>query len=509
MDASSGGSGVREQPSFGRVSDHGAASAWGRFVTSSRAQSTGSTVRGAASDGESHRESRERLELALTASRLGVWEWRLDTGDVLYSDRAREILGFAADQQLTIKDIVAAIHPDDRDAVQTRLRLVQGPDYQDQQQYEFRIVTPTGEARNVVAVGKVVREVKPDELTVLRHVGTLADVTEQRRLEAELEQSNATLRVAIDGARLAVWEFDLVKRHVRLTPGLKKVLGYASEAEVDIEDVRSRYHRKDIENAFAVGRAAIAAGEPHFNAEFRFNSPEGTERWLQMRAEVALDDQGQMSSVIGVVFDVTQRRQAEERLHLLAREVDHRANNLLAVVQGVVALSRGDSAEGLRAVIQGRVEALARAHQLLSESRWAGANLRRLIEEELRPFTLGDPGRVKVEGPSVPVSPIAAQSIGMAIHELATNAVKHGALAKTQGTLEVSWRRSETHILINWRELGPPGLVPPHTRGLGLSVISRALNQIGGSCELDWRPMGLACQLTVPDPVEGRADHLD
>jgi PAS domain S-box-containing protein len=445
-------------------------------------------------DDDSHRQSRERLELALTASRLGVWEWRLDSGEVLYSDRAREIFGFDPDQRLTIDDIVAAIHQEDRAAVTDRLGAIHAPGFQDQQRNEFRIVTPSGDTRNIVAVGKMVMADDGDGPRPIRHVGTLADVTEQRRLEAELEQSNVILRVAIDGARLAVWQFDLAKRHIRLTPSLKKVLGYDPEAEVDIEDVRRRYHREDIEKAFAAGRAAIAAGEPHFEAEFRFASPNGAERWLQMRAEVGLDDQGQMASVIGVVFDVTQRKQVEERLHLLAREVDHRANNLLAVVQGVVSLSRGDTAEALREVILGRVAALARAHQLLSESRWAGADLRRLVEEELRPFTLGDAGRVRSDGPSLPVSPPAAQSI-----ELATNAVKHGALAGPQGTLAVTWRRTgDEEIEITWQEQAHLDSASPRGQGLGLSVVAGALKQIGGRCAFDWRPSGLFCQMVVP-----------
>jgi PAS domain S-box-containing protein len=442
-------------------------------------------------------QSQERLELALAASRLGVWEWRLDSGKVLYSARAREIFGFDPTLPLTIDTILNAVHPDDRERVRGRLQAVGDPAYKDQQQYEFRILRPDGELRNVVAIGKVVFGDGAQGLKPVRHVGTLADVTEHRRLETELGHSHATLRVALQAARLAVWEFDLVKRQVTLTPGLKKIFGFDPNADVDIDDVRSRYHRADIENAWALGRAAVAAGEPHFEAEFRFRCPDQTERWYQMRAEVFVDADGAMSGVVGVVLDITQRKHADDRLRFLAREVDHRANNLLAVIQGAVALSKADTAEDLREVILGRVQALARAHQLIAESRWEGADLRRIVEEELRPYALGDSARVTIEGETAPISATAAQCLGMAVHELATNAVKYGALSSPSGRISVRWRRTGAdEIQMCWKELVAGQIAEPANRGFGLSVIHRSLQQIKGSAVLEWKADGLLCQLT-------------
>jgi two-component sensor histidine kinase len=156
-------------------------------------------------------------------------------------------------------------------------------------------------------------------------------------------------------------------------------------------------------------------------------------------------------------MDVTERKRTEERARLLAREVDHRANNLLAVVQSVVHLSTATTTEALKHVLLGRIAALGRAHQLLSEARWQSANLRRLVEEELLPFRLGETARYAILGEDVALPPAAAQGVAMALHELATNASKYGAFSEPTGRVEVSWSRNGTGSLtIRWRETGGP-----------------------------------------------------
>jgi two-component sensor histidine kinase len=199
-------------------------------------------------------------------------------------------------------------------------------------------------------------------------------------------------------------------------------------------------------------------------------------------------------------MDITDRKDAEERMRLLAREVDHRANNLLAVVQSVVQLSKAATPDALKAVLMGRITALGRAHQLLSEARWEGADLRRLVEEELLAFSLGEAARVSIRGEDVALPPAAAQALAMALHELATNAAKYGALSTPSGQVVVSWTRAARGALtIRWSETGGPLVTQPTRRGLGATMLARALGgALKGETRFDWRPEGLVCELELP-----------
>ena len=197
-----------------------------------------------------------------------------------------------------------------------------------------------------------------------------------------------------------------------------------------------------------------------------------------------------------------------DRLRLLVHEVDHRANNLMAVIQGLVSLSCAEDAAGLKQVIEGRLHALAKAHKLMSEARWRGADLDRLAKEELTPFGLGAGGRITVSGENVALSSPAAQGMALALHELATNAVKYGALSSDAGQVRVAWSVTGGVLELSWEESGGPEAQKPRRRGTGLRVLERAFEgALGGSTQLDWSPGGLKCRLEVPiapEPAPGR-----
>jgi|GEM_PF-4945964 len=209
---------------------------------------------------------------------------------------------------------------------------------------------------------------------------------------------------------------------------------------------------------------------------------------------------GAVDAVFCESYDVTDKVDAEERLKLLLQELDHRANNLLAVAQSIVNLTKADSAEALRRNVLGRIGALARAHQLLSSSRWRGADLETLIAEELRPYALGDAGRAHAQGPSVSLSPAEAEGVAMAVHELATNAAKYGAFSTPGGRVEVIWTvDSQGARHIRWQEAGGPPVVKPHRKGFGSSLLERALAALPGArTQLFWRPEGLVCEFDLP-----------
>src|SRR4051794_12476194 len=185
----------------------------------------------------------------------------------------------------------------------------------------------------------------------------------------------------------------------------------------------------------------------------------------------------------GVAADITDRKHAEQGQALLVREVDHRAKNVLAVVQAALRLTPRHDPAAYARMVEGRVAALARAHTLLAENHWTGADLASLLRAELQPFlpAEGPPSatpRIILDGPALTVAPQAAQAVGMAMHELATNASKYGALSAPGGRVLLSWRLEEAAgcLRLRWEELGGPALTgPPPAKGFGSRVVEATL----------------------------------
>jgi len=209
--------------------------------------------------------------------------------------------------------------------------------------------------------------------------------------------------------------------------------------------------------------------------------------------------------ISGVTVDITDRKEAEERQVLLAREVDHRARNALALVQSIVRLTRADNIKSYTAAVDGRIGALARAHTLLAQSRWQGADLARLVDEELAPYRADAPERITAAGPDVSLEPRTAQTLALALHELSTNAAKYGSLSVMSGRVEVDWELQSGSLLLRWTENGGPCTQPPAAPGFGIRMISASIErQLAGEAAFHWRPEGLHCSLCVPrgDSIE-------
>jgi two-component sensor histidine kinase/CheY-like chemotaxis protein len=203
--------------------------------------------------------------------------------------------------------------------------------------------------------------------------------------------------------------------------------------------------------------------------------------------------------VSGVTFDITDRKEAEERQTLLAREVDHRAKNALALVQSILRLTRAKTLPAYVTSVEGRIKALSRAHAILSQSRWHGADLHGLVDEELAPYRVGHAVRIKTSGPEVLLQPGSAQTLALALHELATNAAKYGALSSESGQLKLSWTLKDGKLGLDWSESGGPITKPPSAEGFGTRIITASIErQLFGHVAFDWRPDGLRCMISVP-----------
>ena len=246
-------------------------------------------------------------------------------------------------------------------------------------------------------------------------------------------------------------------------------------------------------------------------AEVHIERPDGLRGIALVDIEAVKDGDGNIVGAVNCFQDITERKQAEAREKILGREMDHRAKNLLSLVQATVQLTQADTVDNFKAAIWGRLQALANAHSLLAESRWAGASLRSLVTEELAPYTLGGTSRAQIKGPDLVLEPKSAQTIAVVLHELTTNAVKYGALSVPTGRLLIEWSRGETELVIRWSETGGPLVTPPSRQGFGTRVVGRVVEaELEGKLEVDWNPGGLVFQLTIPlDRLAGTAatDH--
>ena len=211
------------------------------------------------------------------------------------------------------------------------------------------------------------------------------------------------------------------------------------------------------------------------------------------------DDQGRLIGASKIARDVTERKRQERFITLLSREVDHRAKNLLAVVQATVALTTGYTGEEVKAAISGRIQALANAHNLLALSHWEGASLNSIIQHELAAYCGEHGSRVVISGPSKIIGPQAAQSIAIVIHELATNALKYGALSVPEGRVRVEWSLKPNQDLnVCWTETEGPRVMPPSREGFGTRAIKTMVKNQYGDVHFNWHATGLVCLIDIP-----------
>jgi two-component sensor histidine kinase/DNA-binding response OmpR family regulator len=323
---------------------------------------------------------------------------------------------------------------------------------------------------------------------------------------AELEMSTARLMEserrrtqALAAGRMGSWEWDTTTGTCVLDEGQYRIAGVDPKTfKATIENIQSLIHPDDWARLQELGEQVTLGETGSFQTEFRVVRPSGELCWCIGTAARSYTNDKTIR-VSGVTIDITERKEAEERQAILAREVDHRARNALAVVQSIVRLTHANSTENYKAAVEGRLGALARAHGLLSEFRWQGADLKRLIEDELAPYRTADADKIIAVGPDVILQPASAQTLALAIHELATNAAKYGALSSSAGQIRLKWDLNHSGLRLEWTESGGPRVAPPTARGYGTRVVTASVEgQLDGRAVFEWRSEGLRCTMSIP-----------
>jgi PAS domain S-box-containing protein len=326
-------------------------------------------------------------------------------------------------------------------------------------------------------------------------VNMLIDITERKRSE-EIAQEFALIVECCDDAVLSKDLNGIIKTWNK---GAERLFGYTAEETIGRPVTMLIPADRQNEEPGILQRLRRGERIDHYETVRR--RKDGGMIDISLTVSPIKNSAGRIIGASKIARDITERKRSQEHIALLAREVDHRSKNLLALVQATVHLTKGNTAQELKAAIEGRIQALANAHSLLSQSRWAGADLSSLVTEELAPYCQDGKSRVRIEGPRLALEPNTAQSMAVAVHELTTNAVKYGALSVPTGHVLVEWScAADGAFTFRWTEEGGPRVEVPAHRGFGTRVLERLVRgPLNGDVRYDWRAEGVVCEITAPE----------
>jgi PAS domain S-box-containing protein len=449
-------------------------------------------------------ESEARLRLALEAGRLGSWWFDVATMSGRFSAVAVAMLGLPAEASAaTYETWRGMLHPDDLIAAeQAFAHALSGasPGYET----EYRIVRPDGQVRRLEVLGTVERD---GTGRAVRVVGTFRDITEVRAAEDALRDSARRLDLAVTAHRIGIFDWDVQTGAVVWTGQEEELFGVPPGAfGGHISNWAENLPPEEAERMSALMTQAMAERRDVLDFAFRIRRGDtGEIRWIEGSARFLYAEDGTPLKMVGTNIDVTERRDAEERQRLLLNELNHRVKNILAIIQGIAhqSFKGAEVADAARQAFEGRLAALSAAHNILTRENWEAASIGQIVEDALGPYRSA---RVSGEGPDVRLPSKTAVSLALALHELATNAAKYGALSAPDGRVRVAWSNDEGRLELRWEERDGPAVSPPAHRGFGTRMIERALaSELGGEAHIDFEPAGVVCRLSAalpPVPVQ-------
>jgi PAS domain S-box-containing protein len=336
---------------------------------------------------------------------------------------------------------------------------------------------------------------------------------ERRQHEAVLEESEARLQEALTAGAVTAFEWDPRNGLSQRSENAAQILGFDPQQPFSAAQFLAGVRPYDRARFKAI-IDGVRVDNPSYSATFRFVRPDGRGVWLEETSRAEFDTTGRFVRLKGLTRDITRRKQAEKRQDLLITELDHRVKNVLARVAAVVMHTRRrcETMDEFVKALHGRIQSMAAAHSLLSQSRWSDVGLTDLIRHQLAPYTTD--ANTTISGPEVMLTSAETQAVAMVIHELVTNAAKHGALSCPDGSVSVSWDRTGTDVAailtITWRERGGPPIKAPVRSGYGSSLIRNLIpHELGGTVDLTFLPDGACCKIEIPPEGGAKIPHDD
>jgi PAS domain S-box-containing protein len=443
------------------------------------------------------RESEQTFRAMFDSSSVGKIEVEPASGRFLRVNAAMcKFVGYS-EAELLGRSVYDITHPDDITLDQKLChRLDAGESDFD---VEKRYVRKDGKA---VWARTTVNVIRDESGRPLRHMAVIQDINARKRAEEDVRAGKDRLQLALDAAQLGSWQYDPLRRVVSGDARCQEIFDFA-EHEASIEEVIKRVHPDDAESVRMALAASLDPADPKRSAtEFRVRRRDGALRWVETLGLAYFEGaqhERRAVSMAGTAQDITERKEREEKEHLLMHEINHRAKNMLSVVDAIAHQTAIKSPEDFIERFSERIQALSANQDLLVRNEWNGVEINDLVHAQLAHFADLIGPRIAVNGPKLRLRAASAQAIGLALHELATNAGKYGALSTDGGHVDISWAAADGTLTMSWTERGGPPVCAPQRRGFGTIVMETMTERsVDGAVDLDYAPAGLTWRLNCP-----------
>lgn len=335
--------------------------------------------------------------------------------------------------------------------------------------------------------------------------GSLFELKDEARVRARtaaaLIQEEWRHALTLEAGKVGSWVWDVRSGEMVVNDILRRMFSVASSGTIRADDVYARIHPDDVGAVQASLAAAFDEGRDYFG-EFRVAE---TGAWLMGRGRVyQRDGAGKPLIVMGVYLDITEQHDAAERTRLLLRELNHRVKNTLAIIQSLArqTVRQSRNPQQFIEAFSGRLKSLSDSHGLLAERDWSGIGLSELVLAEVGGPSLSSPEQLVIDGGDVHLPPDHALGLGLILHELASNAIKYGALSTPAGVVTVSWTEGDDRrVTLSWKEENGPKVREPKSYGFGTKLIQRSLDKVLDSkVDLRFPPEGVEARISFPLP---------
>ncbi|HEX4098095.1 MAG TPA: HWE histidine kinase domain-containing protein [Caulobacteraceae bacterium] len=365
---------------------------------------------------------------------------------------------------------------------------------------EARVENPDGR-RWVASV--TIQPLRDQDGEIIGAINCFRDITREFEQRQTLARQQQTFDLAMVASNMGTWRYTMADNVCVYDDNAQKLYGLTEARFLhDEEGVKDKFHPDDMALMWSrVAKACDPAGDGRYEVEYRVKQLDGGWRWLSAWGQVEFEGEGENRrpvAIAGASRDLTEPKKAEDLQRLMLNELNHRVKNSLATVQSIAdqTLRGATDLQAARDAIDQRICSLARAHDLLTARNWIGADLREVVERVLEPYAAE---KFRIHGGPLELAPQQALALSMALHELATNAAKYGALSSPDGIVELRWRHEDGQFQLIWREQGGPVVAPPTRRGFGSRLLQRALmRELGGSTTVIYPPEGVVFEVAAP-----------